>query len=967
MYTSLKLRKLIAYILCCSLFVVGIITPTSREVRASHNPPPPSFLPNVTPAASEAPEKETMPQVKAVDDETRVRVTEVYNKLPLSFEENRGQVDKEVGYISRGHGYMLYLTPTEAVLALRRADAGTRKGKRRWRPQRRPQSATRAPRSDVLRMKLKGASRSPAVTGEHVTGTQVNYFKGNDPKKWQTNVARYERVRYAQVYPGIDVVYYGQQQQLEYDFEVAPGVDAGLIALEFEGVRRVSIERRTGELVLKTAGGEVRQRRPVTYQEVGGERREIVSRYVLRGGREVGIEVGEYDRTKPLVIDPVLTYSTYLGGTADDYGFGIAADAAGNAYVVGSTVSDDFPTFRQYQKARGAPWVFGDAFVAKINTNAAGRASLVYSTYLGGATKCCTGGSAIAVDSSGIIYVTGGTVSPDFPTLNPYQQTFRGDGALVGDAFLAKLNPNLSGAASLVYSTYLGGSLDDFATGVAVDSAGHAYLTGYTHSPDFPTLHRYKAKRGGQDAFVTKLDTNASGAAQLVYSTYLGGSRDDFSRGIAADSSGTAYVTGYTYSPDFPTLRAYQTTAVEPHDQYQHAAFVTRLDTNQAGAASLRYSTYLSSPLGFLTGGTSSAYAIAADSSGNVYVTGEADSQSFPLLNQYQVECVGAFVTRLDTNQAGAASLTYSTYLCDRGGVYGGVSVGLGIALDPSGNVYVTGWTNTPDFPRLNPAQKYRGDNSVHAFVAKLNPNLAGKASLIYSTTLGGNSSEEGRAIAVDSSGNAYVTGHTFSSDFPKVNQYPSYHPALNGFVTKLRDSYTVRGRVTKDGLTGLGAVTVTLTGSKHDTFVTNSNGEYFFAQLITGGDYTVTPSKGDLTFTPSRRRFTDLAADQPDVDFRTRSASVTGRVTIGTAGGEGLGGVTMRLTGGTNFAPREVKSSSTGAYTFGQVPTPGSYKVTPSKVGYRFGPERAALINLTTSRTGVDFTASPATGGGVK
>ncbi len=304
MFTSPKPQQLaIACFLTCALFVSGLITTTTdvRRVRFNHLPLP----------VNAPPERQTAPRAEPVDEETRGRVSEAYAKLPLSFEENRGQVDAQVRYVSRGAGYTLFLTPGEAVLSLRSGGGEARVEKERPRP-RQPRAARRGTQSAVLRMKLKNANPAAAVTGESEMGARANYFIGNDPKNWHTDVASYERVRYSQVYPGVDVIYYGRQEQLEYDFEVAPGVDSSQIALEFAGVGRMRVERATGDLVLTTAAGEVRQRRPVSYQQEGGVRREVASRYVMKGEREVGMEVGEYDRTKPLVIDPVLSYSTYL-------------------------------------------------------------------------------------------------------------------------------------------------------------------------------------------------------------------------------------------------------------------------------------------------------------------------------------------------------------------------------------------------------------------------------------------------------------------------------------------------------------------------------------------------------------------------------------------------------------------------------------------------------------------------------
>ena len=503
----LNLRNSLACELICSMFVTGLLTITTPQSHASNNSLPHSFAPTID-ESSEA----TVPQAETVDEATRERVHEAYCKLPLSFEENRGQVDKEVRYISRGAGYTLFLTPTEAVLALQRSDGKkatpTPDARRSHAPVR-----PRHTRTSVLRMKLKGANTSPAVSGESEMGVRTNYFIGNDPEKWQTDVARYERVRYSQVYPGIDMIYYGQQQQLEYDFEVAPGADTRQIALEFTGVKRVRIERKTGELLLATAGGEVRQHKPVVYQEVGGERLEVASRYVMKGKRKVGVEVGEYDRTKRLVIDPVLSYSTYLGGNNDDFGQGIAVDSSGNAYVTGLTVSGTFPELNEYPVEE---IYYYNAFVTKLDTNLSGAAALLYSTYLGGDDY--DHGNDIAVDASGIAYVTGYTTSIDFPTVNQYQTDSDG---YYSDAFVTKLDTNLSGAASLLYSTYLGGNRDDEGTGIAVDASGTVYVTGQTFSSDFPAINKYQAYQGGSDAFVSKLVTSFGGTQPATISGHV--------------------------------------------------------------------------------------------------------------------------------------------------------------------------------------------------------------------------------------------------------------------------------------------------------------------------------------------------------------------------------------------------------------------------------------------------------------
>jgi hypothetical protein len=751
------LRTSLAYVVILSLFITGLLTLTPDQSYASNN----SLRRSLTPTLKEPSEKGAS-ETRAVDEATRARVSEAYSRLPLSFEENRGQVDKEVKFLSRGAGYTLFLTPTEAVLALRQSDGKETMTNDAATPSSIP-TKSHPTLMSALRMKLSGANQSPAVRGESEMGVKINYFKGNDPQKWQAGVARYERVRYAQVYPGVDMVYYGQQQQLEYDFEVAPGADARRIALEFTGVRRVQIERETGDLLLQTGGGEVRQHKPVSYQEEGGERREVASRYVVKGKRKVGIEVGKYDLTKRLVIDPVLSYSTYLGGSSIDVSNSIAVDASGHAYVTGYTDSTDFPTLNQYQ----ADPTGTDVFVTKLDTNASGVASLLYSTYLGG--DLIDRGLGIAVDSSGHAYVMGLTDSTDFPTLNQFQTDPDGSHT---DAFVTKLDTNASGTASLLYSTYLGGSFGDVGQAIAADSSGHAYVTGYTESPDFPTLNQYQGDQNVKDGFVTKLDTNASGAASLLYSTYLGGSSDDIGRGIVIDSSGIAYVTGSTNSTNFPVLNQYQTY------QGDFDAFVTKLNTNTSGAASLLYSTYLGG------GSYDEGLGIGVDASGRAYVTGYTYSYNFPVRNQYQSPHLGAdaFVTKLDTNTSGTASLLYSTHL---GSGYA-EDYGTGIAVATSGIVYVTGYTSASDFPVLHQVQTYQG--GVDAFVTKLDTNASGAASLLYSTYLGGSYDDRGTGIAVDAAGHVYVTGHTSSNNFSTHNQYQADQGGTDAFVTKLTE-----------------------------------------------------------------------------------------------------------------------------------------------------------------------------------
>src|SRR5437660_12099220 len=414
-----------------------------------------------------APATRTSPELPQA---TKPQVLAAYGKLPLSFEANDGQADPQVKFLSRGSGYTLFLTPTEAVLTLTKADAHAKRRISGEATLVEPEKRA----GTVLRMRLVGANPAPEVAGVGELPGKSNYYLGNDPTKWRTNVSTYAKVEYREVYPGVNLVYYGNQRQLEHDFVVSPGADPKAITLALEGMDGVAIDG-LGDLVLRADGGEVRLRKPFVYQDHDGQRAVIPTRYVLKAERQVAFEVAPYDATKPLIIDPVLVYSTLLGGSNDDRGFGIAVDAAGDGYVTGGTGSSDFPTTAgAFQTTLGGG---SDAFVTKLDPTGT---ALVYSTYLGGSSGDFANG--IAVDATGSAYVTGSTLSADFPTTPGAAQTTFGGGLV--DAFVTKLNPT---ASALCYSTYLGGNSFDHGIGIAVDAAGNAYVTGDTASTNFPT------------------------------------------------------------------------------------------------------------------------------------------------------------------------------------------------------------------------------------------------------------------------------------------------------------------------------------------------------------------------------------------------------------------------------------------------------------------------------------------------
>jgi hypothetical protein len=714
------------------------------------------------------------------------RLVESYGRLPLSFEPNQGQTDSQVKFLSRGPGYSLFLTGDEAVLALRKPsraaassiDQNLAFGKQllaattivEERKTQTPDSQNLPP--TVVRMKLLGANPRSSIVGLDKLPGKVHYFVGNDPKKWRTNVPSYVQVQYKEVYSGIDLVYHGNQRQIEYDFVLAPGADPNAIVLdvksqqpELEAPQRQAetharIDDR-GNLVLPTQDGEVRFQKPFAYQLIsdsrGGTSKNLVdSRYVLREGDRIGFELAEYDTGKTLVIDPFLNYSTYLGGSMDDFANAITVgpDTSGlneNVYVTGGTTSANFPTTSgvlqtTYAGADGGyQGVRGDVFVTKLNSNGS---ALVYSTYLGGSGDDNAYG--IDVDPNGNVYLTGGTNSSDFPvTPGVYQPRSGG----LNDVFVTKLDPT---GSSILYSTHIGVPVEGIrGFGIAVDASGSAYVAGGA-GPGFPTTTGafQTTTNAFSCGFVLKLNPTGSDAD---YSTLLGGgdfNDIDYAESIALDENGDAYVTGYASSTTFPTTTgAFQAALGGGVD-----GFVTVL--NPTGSA-LLYSTFL--------GGTANdeGYKIAVDRSGMAYVTGYTKSSNFPTTSgAFQTAFGGgqsdAFVAKFDPTKSGSASLVYSTFLGGSGDENLQDFLRDILAVDFNGSAYVTGTTTSTDFPTLNPLQVTSG-GGFDAYVAKLNP--AG-SSLIYSTYLGGSGDDFGRGIAVDGNGIAYVAGQTSSPDF---------------------------------------------------------------------------------------------------------------------------------------------------------------------------------------------------------
>jgi hypothetical protein len=751
---------------------------------------------------------------------TRVK----WGNIPLSFEPNVGQEVAEVRYLARGNTYTLYLADGEMLLNGRH----------------------QAP----LKMKFVGASVASRIVGDGQQVSTSNYLLGNDSSQWRTGVPNYGSARYRSVYPGIDLVFYGHDGgDVEYDWIVSPSADPGQIRLRFDDATRLRVDQH-GDLVIELGETEYRQKKPVAYQDVGGKRVEIDATWRLHG-KDTGVRIGRYDHTQPLIIDPVLYYSTYLGGIGNDYAYAVAVDPIGNTYVTGGTASANFPTANVLQGSlRGT----NDVFVTKIN--AAGTAK-VYSTFLG--SGGVDEGRGIAVNSLGEVYVTGSAGFSDFPVKNAIQATWGGS----GDAFLTKLD---STGASLVYSTYLGGSAIDYGTAIALDPAGNAYVTGVTFSTNFPTVNAFQSAKGlQQDAFVAKI--NPSGSA-YVYVTYLGGNNVDEAYGIAVDTSGNAYLTGWTQSTNFPVQ-----SPIQGSNRGGVDGFVTKL--NPAGSA-LVYSTYLGGT------GNDNGTAIAVDASGSAYVTGVTASDDFPLANAIDITLGShavndVFIAKF--NPAGSA-LVYSTFV-------GGASEddAYAIAIDKAGNAYVTGRTNSSDYPLVNPIQVTRF--AFDMFVTEIN---ASGSALLFSTFVGGSGSESGRGIAVDSLGNIHIAGESTSTDFPVARSVqPSNGGSQDAVVLLFADTTppTVTVSLDRQSLT----FSATSSGS---AFVSQTPPQLVALTQSTGPgvSWTATSDKPWLVVTPtsgtgsakltvSTQFVPGLSASQAGTITITQAANTVGPISV--------------------------------------------------------------------------------------
>jgi hypothetical protein len=802
------------------LLVVGIavLTLGSRSLRAQASADAPEFVSRSTPARS------------------------VLGSLPVIFEANQGQAASDVKFLARGSGYGLFLTPNEAILNIHSHGSD------------RP----------ALRMKLANANPNSAVSGTDRLPGKSNYLIGNDPAKWHQNVPQFARVRYSGVYPGIDLVYYGKQGKLEYDFEVAPSADPSQVALRFQGAENLALSPE-GDLVFTNDEAGLRFQAPRLYQTIGNQQRPVEGRFVIRKNKDVGFEVGSYDRTRSLVIDPVLVYSTYLGGNGVENSARIAVDSSSNMYVaVASTSTDSIPSGDPLQPT---PNGAGDVLITKIDS---GGTTVVFQTYLGG-----TGGdtpAGIAIDSGFDVLLTGTTTSSDFPTLNGLQATPVTTGT---HAFVTSLNPV---GQALVYSTYLSGNGTDTAKGIAVDVKNKAYVMGTTTSTNLPTtLGAFQATSLATNKFfVAKVDPVTSGADSVPYLTYFGGGNPSngvvAGGGIAVDANSNVYITGGTNfantgsnaTTDFPILNAFQSCLNSPTNPTTcpigltpSDAFVAKLNPAAAVGDQLQYSTYVGGA------GDDVGNGIALDSTTNAYITGSTNSAEVIAQGSipFQASPGGggdAFLAKLSSFTPSTSSTTTTTvtklYFTYIGG--SGADQGLAVAVDTAQGARVTGSTSSNNLPLQNQINTYGG--LLDAFVARIDTTAtAAIAPGHYLTYLGGSGNDEGTSIAVDARGAAYVAGDTNSTNFPVVGSTGTLSGAGDAFVSKFGPNVILAmtpGTATPNPASVGNQVTFTYTIKNNGDLVTGIN---FSEQLNSGSgtfvSATVSPgSCGTPTGTPS-------------------------------------------------------------------------------------------------------------------
>jgi uncharacterized repeat protein (TIGR01451 family) len=674
--------------------------------------------------------------------------------LGISFIPNMGQIDAELLYQVNGTAGELFFKSHSLIFVLPVA------------------SPTNAEISDYSAVELEFLGRNEATYIEvlETLSGKVNYFSGNDPNQWLTNLPSYAGVEYQNLYEGIDLAYFGTEGKLKSNFTVAPNVNPAQIRWQYRGAERTWVDENGNLMVQLVGGATLREQAPIAWQEIDGAKQPLSLAFRVDAEGIVDFVIGDYDADYSLILDPVIEYKTYAGGSGQDDLKALTADNEGHVFVTGRTSSSNFPTTAGVIFPSVA--TASDVFVMKIDTNASGAASLVWSTYLDGADF----GTGIAVDEDGNVYVSGLAYTSAFPTTANAYSTTSGSNTV----FVTKINPT---GTSLLYSSLFGRG--DVTVAIDVDSNGNAYITGFTSTSGYPTTaNAYQPNwvaGQNQQIFVSKIDTNASGLASLPYSTFILGNSIDISKGIAVDDAGIAYITGYTRSTNFPvTASAYQSTlTIDENTGANQDAFIVKLDTTQSGSASLLYSSYFGG-----NGGENSNTPtgnIAIDGLGNAYLVGETNSTVFPLVRAYQTSYGGgfldAFVARFNTNLSGTASLVYSSFL-------GGEDVdqGYDIAADAFGNIHAVGLTVSNNFP------VFKGLNTtIGSFVTRINTNLSGTASLLSSTRLGQDYFIPYGGIAVDQYGNTYVAGIEQIAGVPIVDGFQSsFNGVSDGFVLRM-------------------------------------------------------------------------------------------------------------------------------------------------------------------------------------
>jgi hypothetical protein len=699
-------------------------------------------------------------------------------KLPLWFEASPGAADDAAPFIAHGPDSEFLISATSAQFVLRKPTGETASAQ----------------------MKFVGMNPSAQISGNDALAGKVNYLVGNSPSQWRSGVPAFGKVRVENIYPGVNVVYYGNGRQLEFDFDLAPGVDPQTIAIRFDGAQKISVNSQ-GELVVSLNGGDLIQHPPVVYQNTGATRREISGGYKILDPHTATFALGSYDHSLPLVIDPVLSYSTYFGGNYGDVIHAIALGSDGSIYVAGETLSTKFTNAPSgYQTTYGGGTITGDAFVAKFDNLGT---NFIYFTYLGGSAEDAAYGLAV---NNGNAYITGDTESPDFPTKNAlYPQIgskILSQGFYLPDAFVAELNAT---GSQLIYSTYLGGNSQDIGKAISVDASGNAYVVGVTYSTNFPcSANAYQKKLlctnalVCANAFVAKI---TNGGSSLSYSSYFGGTNFDEATAVALDSSNYIYVAGFTASTNFPTTNAlsgfkYLNGATNPTPAFD--AFVSKF---QPGYTNLVYSTFL--------GGTNSDVATGiAARNGNAYVVGWTVSTNFPYTSASTnytsfvrtndttfILATNSFLTEI-TNSGTTTGIGFSVIF----GGYG-VDVANGVGLDTVGNIFVVGSASSTNYPVTTNLSGYlRATNSganlllypsSDVVITAFNTNAS---ALLYSAYLGGNGNglfgtgnDFGNAIAVDPAGNAYIAGQTWSTNFPAVNARQTFLAGTNdAFIAKI-------------------------------------------------------------------------------------------------------------------------------------------------------------------------------------